>query len=178
MSGGFPPVLALTPAAIRRWRRNYLRTVIERDVRDVARIRDIGALRRLLTLIATRKGRIFQATTLSRDIGLHRTTVEHYLTVLERLFLVRRLPAWHRSPGRRLIRSPKVHLVDSGLAATLVVLTAHDLVVNRDLLGHLLESFVVQQVIAEAAWTDPVRRRGPARRWRPALRGVRRSGCP
>ena len=155
VSGGFPPVLALTPATIRRWHRNYLRTVIERDVRDVARIRDIGELRRLLTLIATRKGRIFQATTLSRDIGLHRTTVEHYLTVLERLFLVRRLPAWHRSPGRRLIRSPKVHLVDSGLAATLAVLTADDLVVNRDLLGHLLESFVVQQVIAEAAWTDP-----------------------
>ncbi len=155
VTGGYPPVLTLTPATTRSWHRSYVRTLIERDVRDVARIRDVGELRRLLTLLATRKGRIFRATTLSRDTGLHRTTVDHYVTVLERLFLVRRLPAWHRSPGRRLIRSPKVHLVDSGLAATLAALTAPDLVVNRDLIGHLLESFVVQQVMAEAAWTDP-----------------------
>ena len=155
VTGGYPPVLAMTPATTRVWHRNYLRSVIERDVRDVARIRDAGELRRLLTLLTTRKGRIFQATTLSRDIGIHRTTVSQYLAVLERLFLIRRLPAWHRSPGRRLIRSPKVHLVDSGLAATLAALTAEDLVVNRDLLGHLLESFVVQQVIVQAGWTDP-----------------------
>ena len=76
--------------------------------------------------------------------------MEHYLSVLERLFLVRRLPAWHRSPGRRLIRSPKVHFVDSGLAATLAALSAPDLATNRDLLGHLLESLVVQQLIAQA----------------------------
>lgn len=155
VAGGYPSVLPLTPATTRGWHRQYLRTVIERDVRDVARIRDVGELGRLLALLANRKGRLFRAASLAGEIGLHRTTVDHYLTVLERLFLVRRLPAWHRSPGRRLIHSPKVHLVDSGLAATLAALTAADLVGNRDLLGHLLESFVVQQLIALAAWTDP-----------------------
>lgn len=155
VAGGYPSVLPLTPATTRAWHRQYLRTVIERDVRDVARIRDAGELARLLALLANRKGRLFRAATLAGDVDLHRGTVEHYASVLERLFLVRRLPAWHRSPGRRLIRSPKVHLVDSGLAATLAALTALDLAGNRDLLGHLLESFVVQQLIAQAAWTDP-----------------------
>ena len=150
-----PPSSPLTPATTRAWHRQYLRTVIERDVRDVARIRDAGELGRLLALLANRKGRLFRAASLAGDVDLHRSTVEHYVSVLERLFLVRRLPAWHRSPGRRLIRSPKVHLVDSGLATTLAALTAPDLVGNRDLLGHLLESFVVQQLMAQAAWTDP-----------------------
>lgn len=154
-AGGYPSVLPLTPATTRAWHRQYLRTVIERDVRDVARIRDVGELRRLLALLANRKGRLFRAATLAGDVDLHRSTVEQYVSVLERLFLARRLPAWHRSPGRRLIRSPKVHLVDSGLAATLAALTASDLAGNRDLLGHLLESFVVQQLIAQTAWTDP-----------------------
>ena len=69
--------------------------------------------------------------------------------------LVRRLRAWHRNPSRRLVRSPKVHLIDSGLAATLAGLTAADWLAQRDRMGHLLESFVVQQLIAQAAWTDP-----------------------
>jgi len=155
VEGGYPATLPLTPITTRGWHRQYLRTVIERDVQDVARIRDSGQLERLLALLANRGGRLFGAANLAGEIGLHRTTVEHYVTVLERLFLVRRLPAWHQSPGRRLIRSPKVHLVDSGLAVTLMALTASDLSGRRDLLGHLVESFVVQQLIAQAAWTDP-----------------------
>ena len=75
--------------------------------------------------------------------------------MLERLFLVRRLPAWHRNTAKRLIRSPKVHLLDSGLAATLADLTVADWLNNRARMGHLLESFVVQQLTAQAAWTDP-----------------------
>jgi hypothetical protein len=155
VAGGYPAVLPFPPATARDWHRQYLRTVMERDVRDVARIRDANELVRLLALLANRAGRLFRATNLARDLGLHRTTVEHYVSVLERLFLVRRLPAWRRSPARRLIRSPKVHLVDSGVAATLAALTAPDMAGNRAVLGHLLESFVVQQLTAQAAWNDP-----------------------
>ncbi len=75
--------------------------------------------------------------------------------MLERLFLVRRLPAWHRNPAKRLVKTPKIHLLDSGLAATLADLTAADWLNHRDRMGHLLESFVVQQLIAQATWTEP-----------------------
>ena len=86
--------------------------------------------------------------------GLQRETVEHYLTVLERLFLLRHLPAWHHNTAKRLIKSPKTHLLDSGLGAALADPTSSDWLERRDRMGHLLESFVVQQLIAQAAWTD------------------------
>ena len=98
---------------------------------------------------------MFNASALASDLGLRRETVNHYVAVLERTFLVRRLPAWRRDPARRLITSPKVHLLDSGLAATLAGLTADDWRSDRDRMGHLLESFVVQQLVAQATWTDP-----------------------
>ena len=82
-------------------------------------------------------------------------TADQYLAILERLFLVRRLPAWHRNEAKRLIKTPKIHMLDSGLAATLAGLEADDWLNRRDRFGHLLESFVVQQLIAQAGWTDP-----------------------
>ncbi|MGA0588060.1 DUF4143 domain-containing protein [Dyella sp. KRB-257] len=73
----------------------------------------------------------------------------------ERLFLVQRLPPWHRNHAKRLIKTPKVHLVDSGLCATLSGLAAEDVVAQRERFGHLLASFVVQQPRAQAGWTAP-----------------------
>ena len=136
------------------WHRQYLRSVIERDMRDVARVRDVSGIGRLLELLALRSAELFNASGLANDLGLRRETVEHYVAVLERLFLVRRLPAWRRNPASRLVASSKVHFLDSGLAATLGGLTADHWLSGRDRMGHLLESFVVQQLVAQAAWTD------------------------
>ena len=121
----------------------------------MARVRDSHELSRLLKLLALHSAELFNASNLANSLSLHRETVEHYVSVLERLFLVRRLPAWHRNTGKRLIKSPKVHLIDNGLAATLADLTAADWLDKRERMGHLLESFVVQQLVAQAAWTDP-----------------------
>ena len=154
-AGGYPEPLTRSSVRARQWRRQYLHTIIERDVQDVARVRDSHELARLLELLAVRSAQLFNASNLANSLGLHRDTVEHYVSVLERLFLVRRLPAWHRNTGKRLIKSPKLHLVDSGLAATLAGLSAEDWLSKRERMGHLLESFVVQQLIAQAAWTDP-----------------------
>ena len=155
VAGGYPEPLTRSPVRARQWHRQYLRGIIERDVREVARVRDARELARMLELLALRSAQLFNASNLANDLGVHRETVEHYVTVLERLFLVRRLPAWHRNTAKRLIRSPKVHLLDSGLAATLADLTVADWLDNRDRMGNLLESFVVQQLSAQAAWTDP-----------------------
>lgn len=155
VAGGYPEPLTRAPARARQWHRQYLRGIIERDVREVARVRDARELARVLELLALRSAQLFNASNLANDLGVHRETVEHYVTVLERLFLVRRLPAWHRNTAKRLIRSPKVHLLDSGLAATLADLTVADWLNKRDRMGNLLESFVVQQLSAQAAWTDP-----------------------
>ena len=155
VAGGYPEPLTRPSHRARQWHRQYLHNIIERDVQDVTRVKDGHELAHLLELLALRSAQLLNVSNLARDLGLHRETVEHYLSVLERLFLVRRLPAWHRNRAKRLVKSPKVHLLDSGLAATLADLTAGDWLDARDRMGHLLESFVVQQLIAQAAWTDP-----------------------
>lgn len=153
--GGFPEAVARAPARARTWHREYLRTLIERDVRDVARVRDASAVGRLLEVLALRTAGLLNVSSLGADLGLRRETIEHHLEVCERLYLIRRLQPWHRNHANRLIKSPKVHVVDSGLAATLAHLGPGDWGTQRERFGHLLESFVVQQLIAQAGWTDP-----------------------
>ncbi len=155
VAGGYPEPLGRAARRARQWYRQYLRIIVERDVQDVARVKDAQELARLLELLALRSAQLLNASGLASDLGLRRETVDHYLAVLERLFLVRRLPAWHGNTAKRLVKSPKVHLLDSGLAAALGDLTDADWVHRRDRMGPLLESFVVQQLIAQAAWTDP-----------------------
>ncbi|MBV6424233.1 MAG: hypothetical protein NAOJABEB_02043 [Steroidobacteraceae bacterium] len=155
VAGGFPEAVARPAARARAWHREYLRALMERDVRDVARVRDPAAVGRLLELLALRTGSLLNISSLGNDLGVDRATVEHYLAVCERLYLVRRLPPWHRNPASRLVKSPKVHVVDSGLAATLANLAEADWIAQRDRFGRLLESFVVQQLVAQAGWTDP-----------------------
>ena len=154
VAGGFPEPLGRSPERARQWHRQYLRSLLDRDIRDIAQIRETSAVARLLELLALRTAELANISSLGNDLDLRRETVEHYLTVLERLFLIRRLPAWHRNEAKRLIKSPKIHLVDSGLAAALSGLTADDWLSRRDRFGHLLESFVVQQIVAQAGWTN------------------------
>ena len=155
VSGGYPEPLARSPARARQWHRQYVQSIVDRDVLDVGRVRDADGVARLLGLLAVRNGELLNTARLSRELGLHRSTVREYIAVLERLFLVRRLLPWHRNVGRRLVRTPKIHVVDSGLAATLAGLGSGDWIGQRDRMGHLLESFVAQQLATLAGWTDP-----------------------
>jgi uncharacterized protein len=155
VAGGFPEPVGRDFARARQWHRAYVRSLLERDVHEVARVRDVAVLGRTLELLALRNAELLNLTSLGNDLDLRRETVDHYLAVLERLFLVRRLPAWHRNEAKRLIKTPKVHVVDSGLAATLGGLAHGDWLTRRERFGHLLETFVVQQLIAQSGWTDP-----------------------
>ena len=155
VSGGYPEPLARSPARARQWHRQYVRSIVDRDVPDVGRVRDADGVARLLRLLAARNGELLNTAGLSRELGLHRSTVREYIAVLERLFLVRRLRPWHRNVGKRLVRTPKMHLVDSGLAATLAGLRPGDWIEKRERMGHLLESFVAHQFVTQAGWTDP-----------------------
>ncbi len=155
LRGGYPPAQLRSPERARQWHRQYLRAVLERDVADVARVRDAAELGRLVEIVALRSASLLNLSALGGELGMRRETADQYLSVLERLFLLRRLPAWHRNEAKRLIKTPKIHLLDSGLAATLAGLEAGDWTTQRDRFGHLVESFVVQQLIAQAGWTDP-----------------------
>ena len=155
VAGGYPEPQGRTPIRARQWHRQYLSSVIDRDVHDVARVRDSGEVARLLEILSHQTGSLLNTSSLSNDLNLDRQTIERYIAVLERLFLIRRLAPWHRNSAKRLIKTPKVHLVDSGLAASLSGISSGDWLTKRDKFGHLLESFVLQQLIAQSGWTDP-----------------------
>jgi uncharacterized protein len=155
IAGGYPEACQRDPSRARMWLRQYVKSIIERDVQDVAQVKDSADLDRLLTLLAHRTGSLVNVSELANLTGATRQTVENHCAILEKLFLVRRLPAWHRNASKRLVKTPKIHLCDSGLAAMLTDLTTDKWMTEREKFGHLLESFVVQQLIAQAGWTDP-----------------------
>ena len=154
VAGGYPEAARRRPARSRAWHLEYVRSIVERDVRDVARVKEADDVARLLELLALRTGELRNVSVLANELKLGRATVERYLQVLERLFLIRRLPPWQRNEAKRVIKTPKYHVVDSGLAATLSGLGEESWREQRIRMGHLLESFVVQQVIAQAGWTE------------------------
>ncbi|NIP92360.1 MAG: ATP-binding protein [Akkermansiaceae bacterium] len=155
VAGGYPEPNRRTPGRARQWHRQYLRSIIERDIHDIARIQDSTQVERLLEMVALRTAELLNLSSLGNDLDMDRQTVDRHLTVLERLFLVRRLPAWHKNSAKRLIKASKIHVCDPGLAATLADLHSEDWNTKRDQFGHLLESFVVQQLVAQGGWTDP-----------------------
>ncbi|WP_407597263.1 ATP-binding protein [Pseudomonas aeruginosa] len=154
VGGGYPEPNTRTEARARQWYRQYLNAIIQRDVQDIANIRDGDELLRLLQLIALRTGNLINISNLMQDIGLQRDTISRYLSVLERLFLVRTLPAWHRNAAKRLIKAPKIHIIDSGLGSALTGLKAADWKKPDNAFGGMLESFVVQQLICQSGWCD------------------------
>ena len=155
LQGGYPEPLTRSPERTRPWRRHSLDQLLQRDVREVSRVRRAADLARLLQRLAGLTANLLNVNSLANTLALSRVTVSHYLEVLERMFLVRRLPAWGRTSSKRFVRASKVHLTDSGLAATLAGRMSADWLGDRAAMGGLLESFVVQQLIAQAAWTDP-----------------------
>lgn len=154
-AGGYPEPLTRQPNRARQWHRQYVKAIIQRDVKDIAAIRDGDELERLMQILAFRTSTLLNINGLSNELGMRRETTEKYLTILERLFLVRRLPAWHRNDAKRLVKTPKVHLIDSGLAATMGGRKPTDWSDYSIDFGPLLETFVVQQLICQSAWVDP-----------------------
>lgn len=152
--GGYPEPNTRTEQRAQQWYRQYLNAIIQRDVQDIAKIRDSDELLRLLKLIALRTGNLINISNLMQDIGLQRDTISRYISILERLFLIRTLPAWHHNASKRLIKAPKIHIIDSGLACALTGLKNADWYQPTNSFGGVLESFVVQQLMCQSGWVD------------------------
>ncbi len=156
LRGGYPEAMRRPRLErVRQWHRDYVDAVVLRDAADVANLRDLDLPARLLELLALQTAELLKVESLAKLLAVRRETVQNHLAALERLFLVRSLPAWHANDSRRLVKAQKVHVVDCGLAASLAGLQAGDWLTRRDRFGQLLESFVVQQLSAQAGWTDP-----------------------
>lgn len=125
---------------------------MQRDVRDLARISSLDVLPRLLTLAAGQTARLINVADLSAPFQLSRPTIRDYVMLLERVFLLEELPPWHTNRLSRLIKTPKLHLGDTGLACALLGLDVDALMADRSLLGQLLETFIYQEIRRQAGW--------------------------
>lgn len=151
IAGGYPEPLARTTEARRRaWFNSYITTILQRDVRDIANIEGLTEMPRLLSLLATRSANLLNTSEISRAIGIPNTTLSRYMSLLQATFLVSLLPAWSANLGKRLVRSPKLLVNDTGLIASLLGLNAIRLEEVGPLFGQLLETFVVMEVIKDA----------------------------
>jgi len=153
--GGYPAALA-RPSSRRRvtWYRDYIETLVQRDVRDMARISSLDVLPRLLALAAGQTARLLNVADLASPFQLSRPTIRDYVTLLARVFLLEELPPWHNNRLSRLVKTPKLHLGDTGLACALLGVDAAALWANRALLGQLLETFILQELRRQASWRD------------------------
>ena len=155
VQGGYPAAL-LRPAGRRQtnWYRNYLDALVLRDVHDLARIRSLDVLPRLMALAAANTATLFNLSDLAAPFELSRPTIREYVALLVQLFLLEELPAWQSNRLGRLVKKPKLHVGDSGLACALLRLDAAGLSSDRPLMGQLLETFVYRELQRQASWHD------------------------
>lgn len=155
LQGGFPEAVARSTARRRAaWFESYLQTILQRDVRELANLEQLTEVPHLLQLLATRSASLLNQAELSRASRLTQTTLKRYLSLLETLFLAVRIPAWARNPGKRLVKSPKVFLPDTGMLAWLLDYSADKLLALPGLPGHLVETYVACELLKHLAFSD------------------------
>jgi hypothetical protein len=157
--GGFPEPLQ-RPAQRRRqkWFDSYITTMLDRDIRDISQIQDLSAVPRLLELLAARTATLHNQSEVSRSCRIPNSTLSRYMAILQMTFLIQLLPAWSVNLGKRLVKAPKLFMLDTGLACHLLGMDAEGLRRGGQLAGRVFENFVVLELLKQASWAgQPLR---------------------
>ncbi len=180
LSGGFPnSFLAKSARSSMTWRRDFVRTYLERDIPQFDARVPAETLRRFWTMLAHSQGDLFNATSLAASLAIDTRTINRYLDLLVDLLLVRRLQPWHGNLKKRLVRSPKTYLRDSGILHSLLGLTTLESVLSHPIVGRSWEGFVMENILsvippwiqvffyrtARGAEVDLVLEFSPTQRW-------------
>ena len=151
LRGGFPEsYLATSDGRSLRWREDFIQTYLERDIPQFGPRIPAQRLRRFWTMLAHQQGGILNVAQLARNVGVDAKTASNYIDLLVDLLLVRRLSAWHANIGKRLVKSPKVYVRDSGLAHALLGLGDTEALLSHPVVGASWEAFVIEQLLAAA----------------------------
>jgi predicted AAA+ superfamily ATPase len=146
LRGGYPEAVGL-PRMARLWFASYLQTYLERDVRSILAVRDLAAFRRFLALVASRHGQVINRSDLASAIGLKVPTITQWLSVLEITAQIFMIPPFYENLGKRLIKSPKVYVSDSGLACHLLGIENDEELEKSPFRGALLEGFIAAEIV-------------------------------
>lgn len=151
LRGGFPEsLLAESEGKSLRWRQNFIRTYLERDIPQFGPRIAADTLRRFWTMLAHHQGGLLNNAQFARNLGVDVKTAISYLDLLADLLLVRRLPPWHGNLGKRLVKSPKVYVRDSGLVHALLGIPDKEALLAHPVIGRSWECFVIENLISAA----------------------------
>lgn len=154
VKGGYPEIHERrSPARREVWFRDYVTTILQRDVRELSNIESITLMPRLLQLLATRLSCLLNFAELSRSMQIPQTSLKRYLSLFEATYLIQRLPPWSGNLGKRLVKAPKLYFTDVGLAANLLGADIDWLKKRPQQAGLLLENFVLAELNKQAAWS-------------------------
>lgn len=154
LTGGFPEMLSRKDRARQNaWFKSYITTILQRDVRDIANIEKINELPKLLSLFAARAGTLLNFAELSRSSTIPQTTLKRYVALLEAIFMIYQLPAWSGNLSKRLIKTSKLYLNDTGLLSHLIGFEADKIYSDSMYWGRLLENFVLNELLKQASWS-------------------------
>jgi uncharacterized protein len=154
LRGGYPEALRRdSPSRRQAWLEDYISLILDRDVRDIAQIDQLDRLPLLASTLAEHAGQLVNHSSFGAALGLSGITAQKYVAILERLFLIRTLSPWSSNRLSRLIKTPKLHFLDSGLLAVLRGDTMDRISADRSRFGPLLETFVVSEIAKLATWS-------------------------
>jgi predicted AAA+ superfamily ATPase len=155
LRGGYPEAVSReSPRRRNAWARQYLDAIVQRDVRDIANIEKLAHLPRFLSALAQTAGQMCNYTQLGGQVGLDSKTASRYIGIFEHMYLLKRVDVWSRNHLNRIVKTPKLQFIDSGLLATLLGLTAEEVERDRTRFGHALETFVHGELLKQTTTSD------------------------
>ena len=153
--GGYPQARVRPPGRRReRWFANYVSSTLARDLLELADVRRLDDVERLLRLLATQSANLLNYRKVGARLDMHHATVRAYVVLLEQMFLVKRLPAWRPGLGAREATTPKLYVCDSGLLAHLLGAGIERIEDDDQVTGKLCETFVAGELLRHASWSD------------------------
>jgi predicted AAA+ superfamily ATPase len=154
-AGGYPEAIKRRSERRRHdWYRAYIKSIVERDLPEISNLAKPDQIPRVLQIAAQFAGQLTNLSEIGRSVGLDHKTADHYVRVLEQLYLLQRVQPWFRNELSRLVKTPKLHFIDSGLLTAMRGYSLSRLRADRTLLGALLESFVFSELLKLSAWTE------------------------
>jgi predicted AAA+ superfamily ATPase len=155
LTGGYPEMLdRARPDRRSAWARSYIQAIVQRDVREIVDVEKLDHIPRLLQVLAHYSAKLTNFTEMGSAVGLDDKTTRAYLNILEQVFLIKRVEPWFNNRLSRLVKTPKLHFLDSGLLAALLGTTAQRITADRSIFGPLLETFVMSEIMKQFGWLD------------------------
>lgn len=154
-TGGYPePLQRQNEKRKRAWLQQYITTMIQRDVKTISDIDRLDEIPNLLGALTNQTAQLLVVTEVAKMLSIPRKTIDRYINILSNIYLVDQLKPWHSNRNKRLIKTPKIHLLDTGVACRAMNITKKALISDKKIFGHLLETFIYIELKKQATWSD------------------------